>query len=293
MPAPADLGPQQPPVQAAKCEQACSSYAGPVKAGQVPWPLNELSGLAASRIVPGVLWSHNDTGDSARVFALSDKGALLGIYNVLDVTPTDWEDIATGPCPAGQCLFVGDIGDNAFVRQEYQAWRIVEPVVDPTKSGVKTDVVAEKIAWQYPNGKHLNAETLLVHPQTGDIYIVTKWGLGIPGSVYRLPQPYVPDVVGTMVLVAVLDPATADTPMTGGSISPCGHRVLLRTYGKLYELAALPGAAFESAFLQPAKLVPVADEVQGEAVAWRWDGTGYYTVSEGGWPYLWSYACLP
>ena len=43
---------------------------------------NEASGLAASRKNAGVLWTHDDSGDSARVFAMSYAGAHLGVYDV-------------------------------------------------------------------------------------------------------------------------------------------------------------------------------------------------------------------
>ena len=35
--------------------------------------------MIASRVQRGVLWSHNDHGDDARIFALSEEGEDLGI----------------------------------------------------------------------------------------------------------------------------------------------------------------------------------------------------------------------
>jgi len=69
---------------------------------------------------------------------------------------------------------------------------------------------------------------------------------------------------------------------TGGDIDPTGTGLLLRTYKHLYELR-LPttGATFEDLFAAPLRSVPVAKEKQGESVAWRPDGRGYYTLSEG------------
>ncbi len=43
--------------------------------------LVEASGLAASRLNPGVLYSHNDKGeDFARIFAFLENGERIGIY---------------------------------------------------------------------------------------------------------------------------------------------------------------------------------------------------------------------
>ncbi len=291
---PSDLGdpqpplPTQPPVQAPVCSPASAGYAQPFKAGaSTVWDMNELSGLAASRIVPGVLWSHNDSGDPARIFATTATGAYIGEYWATDVTATDWEDIGVGPCPAGECVFVGDIGDNTFIRTEYQIWRIAEPVVDLTAPPFVANVVADKIAFRYPGDAKYNSETLLIHPDTGEIYVITKWGAGKAGIVWHLPPPYVPGALHTMEQVGILDLATADSPMTAGSVHPCGDRVLLRTYGKLYRLDVPPNAPFEAVFAQAPVVLPVADELQGEAVTWRWDGQGYYTTSEGGWQPLW------
>jgi hypothetical protein len=58
--------------------------------------INESSGIAASRENSDVLWTHNDAGDSARVFAMNTEGAHLGIYYLSVAGATDWEDMAIG-----------------------------------------------------------------------------------------------------------------------------------------------------------------------------------------------------
>ena len=53
-----------------------ASTAG-IKVGTVMAPATrEASGIVASRKNPGVLWVHNDSGDTARLFALSYTGKL-------------------------------------------------------------------------------------------------------------------------------------------------------------------------------------------------------------------------
>ena len=44
--------------------------------------LDEVSGLAASRRSPGVLWAVNDGGNTHRLFALSLEGERLAAWNV-------------------------------------------------------------------------------------------------------------------------------------------------------------------------------------------------------------------
>src|SRR5438477_556362 len=44
--------------------------------------IDESSGLAASRKYPGCLWTHNDSGDSARLFLLDAQGKTLSEVDV-------------------------------------------------------------------------------------------------------------------------------------------------------------------------------------------------------------------
>ena len=78
--------------------------------------LREASGIAASRSVPGRLWTHNDSG-VPEIFALDAHGAATGRLRVSGVRVEEWEAIAAGPCPAGSCLFIADIGDNDASRK--------------------------------------------------------------------------------------------------------------------------------------------------------------------------------
>ena len=74
-------------------------------------------------------------------------------------------------------------------------YRVAEPALSTatrkfTKNRPGSTEPAEAIRLRYPDGKH-DAETLLVHPRTGNIYIVTKVVIANPvvyeavGAVYR------------------------------------------------------------------------------------------------------------
>src|SRR6185436_13181997 len=93
--------------------------------------LSQASGLAASRNNEGVLWTHNDAGDSARLFALDTQGRRLGTYTLPNSSNVDYEDLAIGPGPVPnvQYLYVGDIGDNDTSRNSIQIYQIPEPAV--------------------------------------------------------------------------------------------------------------------------------------------------------------------
>ena len=108
------------------------------RAGTITDPaLVEISGLAASRTVPGVLWANNDSGDGPRVYALSAAGELLGTYDLAGAEAIDWEDIAVGPGPDPSLhyVYVGDIGQNGGLRDQVEVYRVPEPAaIEPSGS---------------------------------------------------------------------------------------------------------------------------------------------------------------
>jgi hypothetical protein len=255
----------------------CAAYGVVSTAGPIPAQLPELSGLAASRRHPGILYAHNDSGDTARFFAINERAELQAEMDLPGAVATDWEDIAVGPCPSGSCVYAGDIGDNNARRTEYIIYRIAEPETLPS-DGSAINTPAERFPFVYPDGPH-NAETLLVHPSTGRIFVVTKVA-GAAGTVYELPLPLTPDVTATLVLVTAVSLPPSAGLITGGSFHPCDDRLLLRTYGSLYEFSRPANAAFEAVFTADPAAVPAALETQGEAVTYSFDGNSYFTSSE-------------
>ena len=67
-----------------------SGSQGTVSAPEV----TEASGLVGSRVNPGVLWTHNDSGGQARVIAITETGQLLGTWNLPGANARDYEDMA-------------------------------------------------------------------------------------------------------------------------------------------------------------------------------------------------------
>ena len=68
------------------------------RTGFVPRAIGESSGVAVSRTYPGVLWTHNDSGDDAVLYAIDMAGNLIGRFPVSGARNRDWEDIDLGPC---------------------------------------------------------------------------------------------------------------------------------------------------------------------------------------------------
>jgi len=277
----------------------CPQFAAGVELGKIESTLlTETSGMVASRKNTNVLWAHNDSGDSARVFALSITGRHLGIYNLVGASAVDWEDIAIGPgpMPAQDYLYIGDTGDNARRRTSIAVYRVPEPTVSATQEPVIVNLTNwELMPMQYPGAVVYDAETLLADPLSGDLFIVTRdrAGEGV-ARVFRNPAPHTAGVTVTLELVATI-PLTME--VKGGDVSPSGDAVLLRLHSfsapaNGHYWARAPGTNLWDAFSQPACLTPLVNEPQGEALTFTADGTGYLTTSEGRTPPIYFYACF-
>ena len=123
------LPPKAPVLQAACDGTISASTTGQVANAAV----DEASGIAASHLVDDVYWVHNDSGNTAEVYAIGGDGRDLGVYAVSGATNVDWEDIAVGPGPnAGlSYLYLADIGDNTSARADVVVYRVPEPTVNP------------------------------------------------------------------------------------------------------------------------------------------------------------------
>lgn len=255
--------------------------------------INESSGLAASRTNPNIYWTHNDSGDEPFVYAFDAKGESRGVLRVAGAQARDWEDMAVGPGPerAVSYLYLGDIGDNNEARSEIVVYRVPEPKLtaadkNSSKSNPRTTAAAAAIRLRYPDGK-FDAETLLVHPTSGNLYIITKVMLK-NATVYEAPAPLVAGKVITMKRIGDIKvPSLMGGVLTGGSISPDGRRVALCDYLQAYE-AVLPRSSknFNDLWKQTFTAFRLGQREQGEAITYRADGKALLATSEGKLPPL-------
>ena len=248
--------------------------------------ITESSGLVASRTTPGAYWTHNDDGPF--IYAINERGTSLGVFRITGAQAHDWEDISIGPGPQSgkSYLYIGDIGDNNAVRSEIVVYCVAEPTpsaetAKSTKARPETTEPAEAIRLRYPDGKY-DAETLLVHPSSGNIYIVTKVPLVNP-VVYEAAAPLISGEVITMKRIGEIHvPSLFGGVLTGGSISPDGRRVAFCDYFQGYEMV-LPAknSDFNDIWKQRMTGFDVGKREQGEAIAYRLDGKALLATSEG------------
>ena len=252
-------------------ESRCRLLPAPVAVGTVvPPELDEISGIAVSRAHPGVLWAHEDSGSGPVLWALSRDGELLARVEIAGATAVDWEDLALGPGPGGDHLYLADTGDNAGRRESVTLYRLPEPGLDTASAG------SEALVITYPDGAH-DVEALLVDPGDGAVYLITK-GLGTEASLYRVPaaawdkEAAVAEMAGTV-------PVGPLAPVTAADIASDGSVLVVRTYRSVLLFERSPGSPLPDALAGPGCAGPVPPELQGEAVAWT--GDGYLTVAEG------------
>jgi hypothetical protein len=264
-------------VAAVAAEPACPTYAEhPVRTGATPRALSELSGLAASARHAGVYWAHND-GSKTSLFAVRADGKVLATFALGSPLPRDLEAIALGPCTAGaseRCLFLGDIGDNSQRRDRVQILKLPEPAhLDGAP------LSAEVLPFTYPDGPR-NAEALVAEPGSGRLFVITK-GLTSLGEVYRLDDLGAPGGGKAVRIITLRPTAEFDFYTTAADAHPSGERVLLRTYGRVWEFRRPGARRLEEVFAAPPIAVTGAPNLQGEAIAYSADGRGYVLGGEG------------
>jgi hypothetical protein len=220
----------------------------------------ESSGLALSRRHPGVIWTHNDSGDQARLFAVGSDGRTRAVLTLAGVEARDWEALAAGRDDRGRpALFAGDIGDNNGVWPEVAVYRVPEPATlrDATVPSVRYRL-------RYADGPH-NAEALLIDPRGNRLYVATKAESG--AGLYRAPARLDPAGINVLQRVARVPPVVTD-----GAFLPSGRGFVLRDYQQAHVYTA-PGRRVGSFDL------PL--QFQGESLTVTADGRALLVGSEG------------
>lgn len=238
--------------------------------------LDETSGIVVSRSKPDLIWAHNDSGDKSKLFLIDFNGRNKGSFNIKNAKNRDWEDIAIGPGPEKDInyIYVADIGDNKAKHEIKYIYRFKEPNLNNLSFPVKSNIrKVDKISFQYPDGER-DAETLIVDPYTKDIYVVSKREAAV--NIYLAPYPQSLSEVITLEHVGTIDVQQ----VVSGDISADGKEVLIKSYSDVYYWSRKDREPIAQTLKRTPKRLPYLIESQGEAISWKVDGSGYFTVSE-------------
>ncbi|TDQ16577.1 hypothetical protein DFQ04_2698 [Algoriphagus boseongensis] len=232
--------------------------------------LEEISGMAFSHIHPNLIYVHTDSGGEPAVYLLDSLGNDLGKIELDKANNRDWEDIAVGPGPGGKSyVYVGEIGDNAAVHSEIVIYRFEEP----SKIQEDMEVKPEKVKLTFPGGPR-DAETLMVDPRSGDIFIVSK--RDEKNTLYCVPRDAFSK--GTAVLEEFHQFTFSSS--VAGDISQDGSKILIKNYFAVYYWERKSGETVDQALKRIPKRLPYVPEPQGEAIGFNPTGTSYFTISE-------------
>lgn len=239
--------------------------------------IKESSGLAASRTVEGVFWTHNDSGDEARLFAVDREGQTRATFRLEGVEADDWEDMCAFTWRERSYLLVADTGDNDSNRQQVLLHLLEEPRSLPPAGATGTSLrVRQTLRVRYEDGPH-DSEGVGVDGTTGTVLLVTKERTG------GKPRVFTFDLTAAGNETVVARPiATIDVPSltTALDVSPDGRSLIVLTYGDAYLWTRGAEESWTDAFTRPPLRLTMPARRQGETICFGADGQSLFLTSE-------------
>lgn len=248
----------------------------------------EISGIAASRAHPGMLWVHNDSFSGAMLYALSNHGKRLGRLTIDGVQNFDWEDMAAFDLDGRHYLLIADTGDNGGIRRELQ----LHVIEEPSALGDAHARPAWSIAFRWPDGAR-DVEAVAVDAAHGMVLLIGK--KRVPPDLFALPLR--PSRGDTLVarrigaLAGIAQPNAEDiernpvygryrSQITAADISPDGRMLAVLNYRTIYVYTRIGDADWASAVVRPGRELPFPWLAQTEALAFDLDGRQLWLTSE-------------
>lgn len=255
-------------------------------------PIVEMSGIVKSKRFDDVYWVHNDSGDSARLFAIDSKGKVIypGYLNVYGeifeegkreweghkiflAANLDWEDIAIDE----EMIYISEMGNNGNARRDLGVYVVPEP--NPRAVGGSR--ILKYLPIRYPDQKqfpaekwHFDSEAIFTfnnklyfitkHRQAGEIMQFEKGAV-----LYRLDTSY----TDRFNVLKRVDDHGAVAVVTGADLSPNGNNLAVIGYQQLW-IFKTPERG-DKFFSSGARLLILDMHHTGqvEAVAWLDDET--------------------
>ena len=239
--------------------------------------LDELSGLAASRLRANLLWAINDGGDAALLYALATNGDQLGTVRIDKAANYDWEDMTSFVLAGTAYLLIADVGDNFSRREFYKIYVVKEPAVNRSKRDFsKTATIAWQVRFQYEDGPR-DCEAVAVDTLNRRILLISKRNL--PVVLYELPLK--PGQTGADHVARRLTSIYNLTLPTGMDLSPNQSAAVILDYQRSYFFKRRNGEPWEQALIRAPQTIEFPSLKQQEAVCFSSDGKAIYITSEG------------
>jgi len=263
-------------------------WSEPEVVGLVTHPaMDEISGLAPARKHPGLYWAINDSGNSAELHLMDDRGQYRASVPVQGVRNIDWEDLAGFELDGRSYLLIADTGDNGGIRKEL----VLHVVEEPTDLD-QPATVAWSLRFRWPDGPR-DCEAAAVDAVNGEILLISK--KRVPAELFRLPLAPSDDQV-TAELVGTLPGIEQPTPhdlqqspvygryrsqITAADLSPNGRVLAVLSYRAIHFLVRERGDDWSKALSAPRLPHLVLPWIpQAEAIAFSLDGQVMTVASE-------------
>lgn len=196
----------------------------------------EASGLAKSKLWPGIYWTHNDSEDEARIIPITRRGEIIqpewmknyqGIQ-IPDAVNVDWEAITTDD--HGN-LIVGDCGNNTNSRRDLALYFIKEPYPQETV----ITCVFKRILYKFPDQKEFPAKIKNFDAEgifwlDSKLYLLTKHRSDSFTKLYCLTQMD-PNQENELTL---LESFNIQGQVTSADISGNGRKLLILTTNSVW-----------------------------------------------------------
>ena len=272
------------------CGNICIEWDEVQSVGQLDPIILESSGLVM--LADGSLLTHNDSGDSAVLYRVSQSGALLQMVELSGAVAVDWESLALGPCGEDTCIFVADVGDNGAARQSVTIFRFpVQALMTEPPARMVDDYTSLEVV--YPDGPR-DCETIAVDPMTGTLVFVEK----IPESKARWytlkPEAWRGREPAELAYGGRMDTGADSFTggwMTGGEFDPSGEILWTRTYPQGFGWSVRRGADREIEALDYFSDFEIPINEQCESLTVSPDGETLWLSCEGQNGVLASAAC--
>jgi len=282
--------PRPEPV-AAPVALPAAPYAAPVQVGSLVDPaLVEVSGLAASRRRPDLLWAVNDGGNDERLHALSLAGETAAAFDVDtgdERGDSDWEDLASFRHADTPFLLIADVGDNWSWRRSVRLWVVEEPDLAAPPARL---VPRARIELVYEGGPR-DCEAVAVDESDLTLLLVSK--RTAPPVVYAAALGPLLEAGGGEALARPLAPLALPPPSTARAdalwpgmlhmptaldLAPDGSAALVLSYAAGWRFPRRPGEGWAEAFSRAPEALALPPLALAEALAYV--GGSLFVTSE-------------
>ncbi|HMG14595.1 MAG TPA: hypothetical protein VK590_04060 [Saprospiraceae bacterium] len=218
----------------------------PVVKCSLPSKLSESSGLFIQSA--DTLWSHNDSGNNAKLYAFDTMGNELMTRSMGGVSDKDWEEITKDN--KGH-IYIGDFGNNNNDRNDLVILRVSSDISDKSKP-----VVIDSISFQYedqvffpPPSSSLNFDCEAMVVMNDTIFLFTKDRTEPYLSqtlLYTLPASPGFHIAHYKSTYLTNVPVFLQGSITGAALSPDKKTLALLAYPRMWVFKNFKGTDFFS-----------------------------------------------